>query len=126
NVSHTITAGETGKYVRLFAFGNGSGAQNSTCYSPVSPVTPLPTATGKRKVGKKLTANVDPVQAGTAVTYQWLRTKKHRPAHAIAGATGPRYKVKHRDRHRKISVQVTYTRLGYATLVLVSNTKRIR
>lgn len=72
--------------------------------------TGKPKIKGTAKVGKKLTATKGswavPV---TVAKYQWLRDGK-----AIAKATKAKYKLKAKDRGKRIKVRVTVTSPGYA------------
>ncbi|WGX95964.1 hypothetical protein [Nocardioides sp. L-11A] len=77
---------------------------------------------GKVKVGKKLHATAGSWSpAPTAVRYQWLRNGK-----PIKKAASPTYKVKKKDRGRKLSVRVTVSRAGYADAVAVSKKVKVR
>jgi hypothetical protein len=77
---------------------------------------------GKVKVGKKLHATAGSWSpAPTAVRYQWLRNGK-----PIKKATGPTYKVKKKDRNRKLSVRVTVSRGWYADAVAVSKKVKVK
>jgi hypothetical protein len=73
-----------------------------------------PRVTGKAKVGKRLTAVVA-VPAGAKVTYQWFKGAK-----AIKGAKARTLKVTKALRGTKLSVKVTVTRAGYATVTTAS------
>lgn len=67
--------------------------------------------TGTAKVGRTLKVAAGKYTPASAVaTYTWLRNGK-----AIAGATSAKYKVKAKDRHKKLSVRVTVKLAGYAT-----------
>lgn len=78
--------------------------------------TAKPRITGKAKVGKRL--KVKPGTWGpkpVKLKFQWLRGGK-----AIKGATAKAYKVKKKDRGKKLKVRVTATKAGYATVSKVS------
>ena len=88
-----------------------------------SVVAGSPTIKGKAQVGKTLTA-----VAGTwgpapvALTYQWLRNGV-----PIAGATGSKYKLKNKDKGKKISVRVTGAKAGYTSATATSpQTKKVK
>jgi hypothetical protein len=70
--------------------------------------------TGKAKVGKKLTAVVK-VPAGAKATYQWKANGK-----AIKGAKSKALKLKKAQKGKKVTVTVTVTKAGYATVVTTS------
>ena len=72
-----------------------------------------------RRVLSYVAPSISPAPA--AVSYQWLRNGV-----PIATATNPRYRVRFKDRRKVISLRVTYARAGYATVVKVTNGKRIR
>ncbi|WP_436698866.1 hypothetical protein [Nocardioides sp. BYT-33-1] len=92
-------------------------------YSFAKGADPVVTAKkGKVKVGKKLHATAGSWSpAPTAVRYQWLRNGK-----PIKKATGPSYKVKKKDRNRKLSVRVTVSRGWYADAVAVSKKVKVK
>ncbi len=84
---------------------------------------PAPRATGVAKKGRRLMAVLGswaPGPEGTT-TYQWLRNGK-----VIRGATGATYRLKAKDRGRRISVRVTVSRPGYASVVATSPARRPR
>ncbi|GAA1539807.1 hypothetical protein [Nocardioides humi] len=79
-------------------------------------------AKGKVRAGKKLRATAGTWSpAPTAVRYQWLRNGK-----PIKKATKPVYKVKSKDRNRKISVRVTVSRTGYHDAAAVSRKVKVK
>ena len=96
-----------------------------TCDVAVPPkvVAGAPKIKGKARVGKKLTAL--PGTWGPApvtLTYQWLRNGK-----PIAGATGVKYKLKNKDKGKKISVTVTGAKSGYTSASATSpQTKKVK
>ncbi|MCW2756282.1 MAG: hypothetical protein JWO46_28 [Nocardioidaceae bacterium] len=103
----------------------------------IAPGTPVPGAStpavsGKVKKGKKITAGIA-VPAGATATYQWYRTFKKTVKHhkvtvvqAIAGATGPTYKLKGKDQGDKVFVVVTLTQPGYAATAVSSTPKKVK
>ena len=81
-----------------------------------------PTITGGRKIGRILKARPATARPGAKRSYRWMRNGR-----AIRGATGSTYRVKKADRHKKLSVRVTYTRSGYDKTSRTSrSTSRIR
>ncbi|MGH1561334.1 hypothetical protein [Mumia sp. DW29H23] len=75
---------------------------------------------GKAKVGKKLTARPG-AAAGAKVSYQWLKNGK-----AIKGAKGKTLKLKKSFKGKKISVRVTYTKVGYKAVVQTSKAVKVK
>lgn len=81
-----------------------------------------PRITGKARVGRRLR-----VAAGVwgpapvVLTYQWFRNGK-----PIGRATTAVYRLKDRDRGKRVTVQVTGTRPAYDTVVRVSAARRVR
>lgn len=81
-----------------------------------------PTVRGKARVGRKVRAVAGVWgPAPVALTYQWLRNGK-----VIKTATASSYKLKAKDRGKRISVRVTGTLSGYAVRTMVSTAKRVR
>ena len=104
----------------------------SATSGPTAAVTPAsvpsvvagaPTIKGKAQVGKTLTAL--PGTWGPApvtLTYQWLRNGM-----PIAGATGSKYKLKNKDKGKKISVKVTGAKSGFTSASATSpQTKKVK
>ena len=115
-----VTASKSG-------FSNGVATSSPT--SAVAPATVLsvvagaPTITGKAVVGKKLTAHPGTWTPGdVTLSYQWLRNGM-----PIAGATGTKYKLKNKDKGKKISVRVTGAKAGYTSATATSpQTKKVK
>lgn len=80
----------------------------------ISP-TATPTISGTAKVNKTLTARTIGWMASLTYNYRWLRNDV-----PIVGATSSTYKLKSADKRKRISVEVTATRLGYAPVTLTS------
>ncbi|XTR52744.1 hypothetical protein ACOM2C_05455 [Pseudarthrobacter sp. So.54] len=70
-----------------------------------------PTIAGTVKAGNVLTLKRGTWTWGTAFTYRWLRDGV-----PISGATASTYKVRTADKGTKLTVRVTGSRLGYATV----------
>jgi hypothetical protein len=71
---------------------------------------------GKAAVGKRLTAALPMFSpAPSSVAYQWLRGGK-----AIKGATGATYKVRTKDRGKKLAVRVTGSLSAYPSVSVTS------
>lgn len=77
--------------------------------------TATPTISGTAKVNKTLTARTIGWMASLTYNYRWLRNGA-----PIVGATSSTYKLKSADKRKRISVEVTATRLGYAPVTLTS------
>lgn len=85
-------------------------------------LTSRPRITGGRKIGRTLKARPATSTPGAKRTYRWLRNGK-----AIRGATGSTYRVKKADRHRRLSVRVSYSRSAYEKTSRTSrSTGRVR
>lgn len=78
-------------------------------------------AKGRAVAGKKLKAVVSGLQPGATLAYQWERNGK-----VINGATEKKYKVKRKDRGKKISVVVTATSPTYAPTVKESRDRKVQ
>jgi hypothetical protein len=74
--------------------------------------TSIPTISGTKKAGYRLTAKPRTWMAGTKSTYYWYRSGK-----AIKGATGRTYKLVTADRYDTIKVKVTGYQTKYTTTV---------
>ena len=83
--------------------------------------TPVPTVSGTAKVGKSLTAKAGSWKpAKVTLKYQWLRDGQ-----PIAKATKSSYKLVKADAGRKITVQVTGSKSGYASVTKTSKAKSV-
>jgi hypothetical protein len=121
--AYVVQPGDLGRQVSVAVTVSGGSQSGSAVSAPTAPVAAAafavsrgPAVAGRAKVGKRLSARA-PVYApgGAVVTYQWLRNGS-----PVARATGSTYKLKRGDRGRRISVRVTLTRPGYASVVLTS------
>jgi serine protease len=82
---------------------------------------PIPTISGKERIGKTLTASIGTWDAGTNLKIQWYRNGK-----AIQNATKSTYKLTTYDFDQHITVKVTATKKDFATTSRVSEpTKKI-
>ncbi len=81
-----------------------------------------PVLSGKAKKGKRLETTLG-TWAGVGYAYgiQWYRGAK-----PIAGATKAAYKVKAKDRGKRLSVRVTARRSGWPTVTAVSAARKVR
>lgn len=81
-----------------------------------------PRIAGKARVGRKVRAVAGVWgPAPVVLTYQWFRNGK-----PIKAATKAVYRLKSRDRGKKVTVQVTGTRPAYAAVTRVSAARRVR
>ncbi|WP_237563588.1 hypothetical protein [Arthrobacter sp. H-02-3] len=106
SVSHTVTL--NGRVLKTETVGAGSVA-------PAFLKAAKPTISGTVKVGKVLTARPGAWTQGTSFKYRWLRNGV-----PISGATSSTYKVRTADRDKRITVEVTGSRLGYTTVTQTS------
>ncbi len=103
--------------VRVTAAGSGPAVTVTSAPTPavragVLRLVRKPAVTGVARVGKVLRATAGSVSpAATKATFRWLRNGR-----AIPRATRATYKLVTADRRKRISVVVTYVRVGYTTL----------
>ncbi len=83
-------------------------------------LTPTPTVSGTSKVGQTLTATPGNWDSGVNLTYQWFRDGV-----AISGATNTTYALTPDDNTKQISVEITGTKTGYATVKKTSTTVKV-
>jgi uncharacterized protein YjbI with pentapeptide repeats len=83
-------------------------------------LTPTPSVTGVSQVGQALTSAPGTWDSGVTLTYQWLRDGV-----AISGATKDTFLLTADDNTKQISVEVTGTKPGYATVKQTSSTVTI-
>lgn len=126
-VSYTLTAADLGKTisVRITAsktdFETYTGTVNAgKVAAGTQTVIGKAKVTGTPKVTKTLTA-VPGTATGAKVTYQWLSNGK-----VLKGATGKTLKLARALKGKRISVKVTYTRVGYTTVTQTSNVVTVR
>ena len=82
---------------------------------PSFSATPTPTISGTATVGSKLTAKAGTWKPTATLAYQWMRDGKK-----ISGATKSTYTLVPADRGKAISVKVTGSRAGYASVTKTS------
>jgi hypothetical protein len=117
SVPFTVKRGSAGTTVEAVARASTLGSTCEDCTSSfdvtVSDLesTPVPTIGGTFQVGHTLTAKPGAWDAGTTLSYQWLRGGK-----PIAGATGSSYALVAADRRAKVSVVVTGSKIDYHTV----------
>lgn len=82
---------------------------------------PTPKISGTAKVGKKLTATAGKWTSGTKLSYRWYASGS-----SIKGATSSSFKLTSKQKGKKITVKVTGTLTGYATVTKTSKaTKKV-
>jgi len=98
-----------------------TGTSMSTFTYKLSPFTKKaqPKIVGKAKVGNTLTVKTGATKPASTLTIQWLR--RGRP---IVGATAATYTVTAADAGRYLRVKVTYSQVGYKTVVKISAGKK--
>ncbi|MCE1174624.1 MAG: carboxypeptidase-like regulatory domain-containing protein [Propionibacteriales bacterium] len=123
-----ITAAGYEDNVYLIGAGMQDAVITMTASASTPPETPtevtgtVPSISGKTKVGARLTVDAGAWgPAGVTLSYQWYRNGAK-----IKGATKSTYKLSWRDVRKKMSVKVTGTLDGYATVSMQSNrTKKV-
>lgn len=118
----TLKAAHAGTRISLKVTGtlNGYSAKTATSASTIKVANGTLTAgtpqiTGTTKVEKTLTAKPGQWSSGTTFTYQW-----YRDGAKITNATSSTYVLTGTDAGKKITVRVTGTKAGYATLASTS------
>ncbi len=118
--TYALTGAEAGKTITVTVTGSKSGfasvAKTSEPTAAVATGTlnpaPVPTISGAATVGSTLTANAGTWgPAPVTLAYQW-----NAGGAAIAGATGATYALTSAEAGKTITVTVTGTKTGYATL----------
>ena len=89
-------------------------------------------ASGTAKVGKTLAAPHLTLPTGATETFQWYRLVKvhrhhhtHTVARSISGAHNATYKLKHKDKHKKVFVHIRVSAPGYQTSSVNSQSRKI-
>ncbi|TNM36165.1 hypothetical protein FHP29_18420 [Nocardioides albidus] len=126
---HLALAGQAGTFDIWSVDANGSAVNLTNTAAkesqpdwqrPPTITCPKPAIKGKRVVGKRLRVvqgSLSP--ALSTVSYQWFRKAK-----AIKGATGVKYKIRRKDRGKKVSVRATCTVVGATGPVAVASAKK--
>jgi peptidoglycan/xylan/chitin deacetylase (PgdA/CDA1 family) len=125
SVQYTASASDAGKTLRVRVTGTEFGFTTATTTSAATSTialgvltAPTPTITGTRTIGSVLTAVPGTWGPGTVTLgYQWLRNGS-----PIVGATSSIHKLVTADYRTVISVRVTGTKPGYATVTKTSAT----
>jgi len=119
SAAYAVQASDLGKALTVSVTGTRSGFQTVTKTSlPTADVTaadqvstPTPVVTGDARVGETLSANAGTWDPGVTLGYQWSADGA-----PVTGATAPTYAVPAGDLGRQLTVTVTGTRAGYATV----------
>jgi hypothetical protein len=114
-ITVTVTASKTGYQTKSLT------SAPLTANSMALASTPTPTVTGKARPNHRLTAKVRTwAPAPVTLSFQWLRDGA-----PIPGATGLKYKVQTADGGARLSIQVTGSKPGYASVSKVSKTTKM-
>ena len=119
--TYTPTASQLGKYLSVKVTGSKPGHAATSKVSAKAVIargiltTVKPTITGTPKVGQTLTAHHGTWTTGTTFKYRWLSNGV-----AITNATASTYKLPSTKVGKNITVKVTGSKPGYATITLVS------
>jgi hypothetical protein len=120
--SFLLLAGDVGKDISVQVTGSKIGSSSATRTSfPIFvtvatlTLTPVPTINGTVQIGNTLTANAGVWDSGVSLSYQWIRNGSF-----ISGATGSSYNLTSDDGGKKISVQVTGSKIGWNSVTKTS------
>ena len=84
--------------------------------------TPTPRILGRAEVRRTLRASAGTHDSGAKLTYAWLHDGK-----VIKGAKGTKLKISKKYAGQRITLRVTSTKTGYATVIKVSGrTKKVK
>ena len=117
--AYKLTSSDNGKVVTVQVTGSKSGYPTvvRTSAASVKAVTAaIPKISGTLAVGQKLTVTTGTWTSGTTLAYQWLRNGK-----SISGATKSTYTLVSYDAGTAISVKITGTQSGFATISKTSS-----
>jgi hypothetical protein len=123
--TYGLVPGDLGKRITVTVTGTKSGvstvSRTSAQTAPVAkgklPKGPVPTITGKAKVGKRLTVVPGSYPSDIVLSFQWYVGTT-----PVPGATATKFKLKKAYRGERISVKVIGTKPGYQS----RRTKSIR
>ena len=121
-LTYLLSIADIGRLVSVQVTGSAAGYASSTATSapvlvaPISFVlTPLPSLSGEARFGSSLTAVPGSWDSNASLSYQWLRDGV-----AISNATGLTYLLSIADIGRLVSVQVTGSATGHASVTQIS------
>ncbi|WP_137844446.1 carboxypeptidase-like regulatory domain-containing protein [Microbacterium sp. 2FI] len=115
---YKLTTSDVGKAISVRVRGTKAGyapVVKTSAPSAKVAIAATPKVTGTYAVGETLTAAAGTWTSGTTFRYQWLRDGS-----AIAGATTSTYQLASADNGKTITVQVTGSKSGYATIARAS------
>lgn len=116
--SYTVSSSMKGKNISVRVTGTNpnytTGVKVSKATAKVA-VAKTPTISGTAKVGKKLTAKTGTWTAGTTFSYRWYANGT-----AISKATKSTFTLTKAQKGKRITVKVTGTKSGYATVTKTS------
>jgi hypothetical protein len=123
NSTYTLVAADQGHAISVSVKGSKASYASVTKTSAASASiglgtlasTPSPTISGTTQVGQTLSATTGTWDTGVSFTYQWLRDGS-----AIANATNSTYTLVAADQGHTISVAVTGSKTGYASVTKTS------
>jgi len=125
---YTATASDRGKTLTVRVTGSKSGygakAVTSAKTKAVAAGTltsAIPKISGTAKAGSRLSVSRGSWTSGTKLTQRWYRNGA-----AISGATGTSYALKSADAGRTLTVRVTGSKAGYATVTKASAGVRVQ
>ncbi|WP_345751548.1 carboxypeptidase regulatory-like domain-containing protein [Microbacterium rhizophilus] len=114
--TYSLTADDSGKRIAVRVVGSKAGlsdvveqSEQTDVIAPATLASAVPTVTGSATVGATLTAVAGAWTTGTAFVYQWLADDV-----AIAGATKSTHVLTVAEAGKKISVEVSGSKAGYA------------
>jgi len=126
--SYTLTPSDGGHNISVRVTGSKQGfATTSRTSNPVSvplkllTLSPSPTISGNAQVMSTVTAQTGTWDSGVSFTYQWLRNG----VNISSGSTGSSYVVSLSDAGQELSVRVTGSKLGFASISRVSSAVRV-
>jgi hypothetical protein len=128
NPTYRLLATDLGHKLRLRITLKKDSVKDTVFDSPSKTVlakalklTPLPTISGKAKLGQLLTVTIGTWDEGVKINIQWLRN-----GNPIQNATKSTYKLTTYDFGQHITVKITATKSGFATTSRVSEpTKKV-
>jgi predicted alpha-1,2-mannosidase len=126
--TYLLTPDDVGRVLAVSITGTAAdGVQVTTVSAPTASVAAgtltlasAPRITGKAKVGKQLTLVGGTASMPAGRQIQWLRNGV-----AIGKATGTTLKLTKKDRGKKITVRVVFSRDGYSSLQAVSKAVKV-
>ncbi len=114
----TLTSAQAGKSIKASVFREVEEDEYERRESATSvkvATTGTPVVSGTAAVGRKLTANPGLWTSGTTFTYRWLADGK-----SISKATKPSYTLTAAEKGKRITVSVTGSKPGHATVAKTS------